>query len=353
MESEGIGIDFAYRTFRWDSEALQKAHVHCVIVGFSCLDEGKKKALFNENGEPSYVSNINGYLVDGENAFIDSRSKPICDVPEIGIGNKPIDDGNYLFTKEEMEDFIKIEPLSKDYFMPWYGSREFINRSPRYCLLLKKCPANVLRKMPHAMKRVEAVKQFRLSSRSAGTKKLAETPLKFHVENFPESDYIVIPEVSSERREYVPMGYLTPESLCSNLVRVMPNASLYHFGVLESSVHMGWMRAVCGRLKSDYRYSKDVVYNNFPWPEVTKAQKERIETTAKGILDAREKHPELSFADMYDALAMPDDLRAAHIANDKAVKKAFKFSSNLTESQIVAQLLKLYKEKVESLDKKK
>lgn len=342
--ADGVHIDFAHRTFRWDSEAKIKAHVHCVIVGFSVAPSKKPKVLFTAD-RPTIVQNINGYLIDADNIFVESRSKPICDVPEIGIGNKPIDGGNYLFTKEEMEEFIKTEPRSEKYFMPWYGSQEFINRSPRYCLWLGDCPPNELRKMPECMKRVDAVRKVRLASKSAGTIKLAERPTHFHVENMPKGTYVVIPEVSSERRRYVPMGFMTPDILCSNLVKIVPNASIYHFGVLTSNVHMAWMRAVCGRLKSDYRYSKDIVYNNFPWPTPTEAQKERIEQTAQAILDAREKYPDSSLADLYDELAMPSDLRKAHQDNDRAVMQAYGFNvKTMTESSCVAALMKMYQE---------
>lgn len=342
--ADGVHIDFAHRTFRWDSEAKIKAHVHCVIVGFSVAPSKKPKVLFTAD-RPTIVQNINGYLIDADSIFVESRSKPICDVPEIGIGNKPIDGGNYLFTKEEMEEFIKTEPRSEKYFMPWYGSQEFINRSPRYCLWLGDCPPNELRKMPECMKRVDAVRKVRLASKSAGTIKLAERPTHFHVENMPKGTYVVIPEVSSERRRYVPMGFMTPDILCSNLVKIVPNASIYHFGVLTSNVHMAWMRAVCGRLKSDYRYSKDIVYNNFPWPTPTEAQKERIEQTAQAILDAREKYPDSSLADLYDELAMPSDLRKAHQDNDRAVMQAYGFNvKTMTESSCVAALMKMYQE---------
>ena len=206
----GVHIDFAHRTFRWDSEAKIKAHVHCVIVGFSTAPNPAPKTLFTSE-RAQVVHNINGYLLDADNVFVESRNKPLCDVPEIGIGNKPIDGGNYLFTKEEMEDFLKVEPAAAKWFKPWYGSQEFINRCPRYCLWLGDCPPNELRKMPECMKRVEAVRQLRLASKSAGTVKLADTPTRFHVENMPKGTYIVVPEVSSERRRYVPMDFMTPD----------------------------------------------------------------------------------------------------------------------------------------------
>ena len=340
----GVHIDFAHRTFRWDSEAKIKAHVHCVIIGFSIAPNDKPKLLFSSD-RPQKVQNINGYLLDAENIFVESRSKPLCDVPEIGIGNKPIDGGNYLFTQEEMLDFVKKEPAAEKWFKPWYGSQEFINRCPRQCLWLGECPPNELRKMPECMKRVEAVREFRLASKSAGTRKLADTPTRFHVENMPAGTYIVIPEVSSERRRYIPMGFMTPDILCSNLVKVVPNATLYHFGILTSNVHMAWVRAVCGRLKSDYRYSKDVVYNNFPWPTPTEAQKAKIEQTAQAILDARALYPDCSLADLYDEVTMPPELRKAHQQNDRAVMQAYGFDvKTTTESSCVAKLMKMYQE---------
>lgn len=338
----GVHIDFAHRTFRWDSEAKSKAHVHCVIVGFSTAPNPAPRRIYTA-GRPQIVHNINGYLVDAENVFVESRSVPLCDVPEIGIGNKPIDGGNYLFTPEEMEAFAQKEPASRPWFRPWYGSQEFINRCPRYCLWLGDCPPNELRKMPECLKRVEAVRQFRLASKSAGTVKLAERPTRFHVENMPQGNYIVIPEVSSERRKYVPMGFMTPDVLCSNLVKIIPDASLYHLGVLTSNVHMAWMRAVCGRLKSDYRYSKDIVYNNFPWPNPTEEQKAKIEQTAQAILDARALFPDCSLADLYDEVTMPPALRKAHQENDKAVMRAYGFNvKTTTEATCVARLMELY-----------
>ncbi|MDY2943248.1 MAG: type IIL restriction-modification enzyme MmeI, partial [Paludibacteraceae bacterium] len=266
FEQYGIHFDFAYPTFRWDSESSLKAHVHCVILGFSRTTEKMPRRLYRADGTYQACQNINGYLVDAPSVFINSRSKPLCDVPEIGIGNKPIDGGNYLFLPEEKEEFIRKEPKSASYFRPWYGSDEFINNRPRFCLWLGGCSPAELRSMPECLKRVENVRNFRLASKSEGTRKIADKPTHFHVENMPSGSYIIIPETSSERRRYVPMGFMTPDVLCSNAVRLIPNATLYHFGVLTSNVHMAWMRAVCGRLEMRYRYSKDIVYNNFPWP---------------------------------------------------------------------------------------
>jgi len=347
LMEKGLRIDFAHRTFRWDSEASLKAHVHCVIVGFSHKDEKPKELLIYDNDKITKAGHINAYLMDAPDVFVSSRQQSICDIPSIGIGNKPIDGGNYLFTKEEMEEFIKVEPKSAQYFKPWYGSEEFIHQKPRYCLWLGGCSPAELRQMPHCMKRIEAVREMRLASNSAGTRKLADRPTRFHVENMPDTNYIIVPKVSSEKRRYVPMGFMSPNVLASDLVFVIPDATLYHFGILESNVHMAWMRAVCGRLETRYRYSKDVVYNNFPWPIPTEEQKAKIELTAQAILDARALYPDSSLADLYDELTMPVELRKAHQDNDRAVMQAYGFpvKSTFTESQCVAELFKLYKEK--------
>lgn len=351
----GVHIDFAYRTFRWDSEAKIKAHVHCVIIGFSVAASSTPKKLF-DGDRYQVANNINGYLLDGENVFVESRSKPICNVPEIGIGNKPIDGGFYLFEKEEMEEFIKKEPSSKKYFRPWYGSREFINQKPRYCLWLGECTPAELKAMPHCMERVKAVREYRLASPSAGTVKLADKPTRFHVENMPKGHYVVIPEVSSEKRRYIPIDYLDDSKLCSNKLRLVPSATLFIFGVLESNVHMAWMRCVCGRLKSDYDYSIKIVYNNFPWPTPTEQQKAKIEQTAQAILDARALYPDSSLADLYDDLTMPPELRKAHQANDRAVMDAYGFikgtAARTSESACVTELMKLYQKKVSAAQSK-
>lgn len=343
---DGVHIDFAHRTFRWDSEASVKARVHCVIIGFSTKPNKKSKVLYSAE-RPKIVENINGYLVDADNIFVESRTNPLCDIPKIGIGNKPIDGGFYLFKEDEKEEFIKVEPNAEKWFRPWVGSDEFINRYFRYCLWLGNCPPNELRKMPECLKRVEAVRNFRLSSSSLGTVKLADTPTHFHVENMPTENYILIPKVSSEKRKYIPMGFLTPDILASDLVFLIPNSTLYHLGILTSNVHMAWMRAVCGRLETRYRYSKDIVYNNFPWPNPTDEQKARIEQTAQAILDARALYPDCSLADLYDELTMPPELRKAHQANDKAVMQAYGFWGKLnTESECVAELMKMYQKLV-------
>ena len=347
----GLTFDFAYKTFRWDSESNLKAHVHCVIIGFSYIKNNKKKKLYS-NDRMQLVDNINAYLTDANNIFIESKNKPICNVPQIGIGNKPIDGGNYLFTKEEMREFIKKEPKSEKYFKPWYGAKEFIDQAPRYCLWLGNCSPNELRQMPNCLKRVENVKKIRSESESVGTRKLAEKPTRFHVENMPISTYIIIPRVSSEKRRYIPMGFLNSDNLSSDSVHIIPNTTLYHFGILTSNIHMAWMRAVCGRLEMRYRYSKDIVYNNFPWCNPTDEQKAKIEKTAQGILNAREKHPDSSLADLYNDLTMPPELRKAHQENDKMVMEVYGFKKKdengktrwLTESETVAELMKMYQE---------
>lgn len=338
-----VHIDFAHRTFRWDSEASLKAHVHCVIVGFSVAENKKDKIIF-ENGNKKISKNINGYLIDADNIFAESRQNPLCNVPQIGIGNKPIDGGFYLFTEDEMNEFIKKEPKSAQYFKKWIGSQEFINGFYRYCLWLGDCSPKELHSMPECLKRVKEVRQFREKSTSAGTRKLAETPTRFHVENMPKSNYIVVPKVSSERRKYIPMGFMNPDVLSSDLVFIIPNATLYHFGVLTSNVHMAWVRTVCGRLKSDYRYSKDIVYNNFPWCDPTPEQKSKIEQTAQAILDARALYPDCSLADLYDELTMPKELRKAHQNNDRAVMQAYGFDvKTMTESECVGVLMGMYR----------
>lgn len=348
--AQGIIINFAHRTFRWDSESNSKAHVHCVIVGFSFVN--KEKFLFT-NDKKQIVKNINAYLIEAENIFIESCKTPICSVPKIGIGNKPIDGGNYLFTKEEMQEFVKKEPNSKKYFKAWYGAEEFISQTPRYCLWLGNCPPNELRQMPECLKRVENVRKLRLESKSEGTRKIADRPTRFHVENMPDSNYIVIPSTSSEKRKYIPLGFLSPNTLSSNATHIIPNAKIYDFGVLTSNVHMAWTRTVCGRLEMRYRYSKDIVYNNFPWCNPTEAQKTKIEKTAQAILDARALYPECSLADLYDELTMPAELRKAHQENDKAVMEAYGFFEKdltthkrrwLTESETVARLMEMYKD---------
>ena len=342
-----LHFDFAYRTFRWDSESNIKAHVHCVIIGFSSAPNNRKKIIIDSDNRIE-AKNINGYLVDSDNIFVESRNHPLCNVPEIGIGNKPIDGGNYLFTKKEMSEFVKKEPLSEKYFKPWYGSKEFINQRPRYCLWLGECSPGELRHMPLCKKRVEAVREFRMSSKSAGTVKLAERPTRFHVENMPCSSYIIIPRHSSERRTYIPIGFLDSSVLTGDACHIVANgATIYHFGILTSNVHMAWVNTICGRLEMRYRYSKNIVYNNFPWPSPTENQRKKIEQTAQGILDVRAKYPNDSLADLYDPTVMPYDLQQAHVANDRAVMHAYNFPTSLSKDECINALMKLYKQMIQ------
>jgi hypothetical protein len=340
-------IHFAHRTFVWDSEARGKAHVHCVIIGFAAFDIDAKR-LYDYEADPrnatvTTVKNISPYLIEGSDIALPNISNPVCDVPAMAIGNKPIDGGNYLFTDEEKAAFIAAEPKAVKWFRKWIGSDEFINGWHRWCLWLGECPPNELRAMPKAMERVEAVKSFRLASKSAPTKKLAATPTRFHVENFPQRTYLVVPKVSSERRPYIPIGFLKPATLCSDLVFIVDDATLYHFGVLSSQMHMAWMRQVAGRLKSDYRYSTGLVYNNYPWPEAPRpAQRSAVEKAAQRVLDARAAFPDSTLADLYNPLAMPPALNAAHAALDKAVDKCYRSESFPSDRARVEHLFALY-----------
>ncbi len=337
----GIHIDFAHRTFRWDSEASLKAHVHCVIVGYSSAANSEPKRLY-DNERMQVVSNINAYLVDAADVFIDSRSKSLCDVPAMTTGNRPADGGHLIIEAEDYDAFVKAQPEAIPYIKRLVGSVEFINNKKRWCLWLVGVSPAEIRKMPEVMKRIEACRQDRLDSPDEGRRKLAERPSQFRETKNPET-FIVVPAVSSEHRRYVPIGFLDSNTIATNLVTIIPDASLYHFGLLTSNVHMAWMRTVCGRLKSDYRYSKDIVYNNFPWPTPTDAQKAAIEHTAQAILDARALYPDCSLADLYDEVTMPVELRRAHQANDKAVMQAYGFWGSVkTESDCVARLMEMY-----------
>lgn len=344
---QGIHIHFAHRTFQWSNEARGMAAVHCVIVGFGLQDFDQKVIFEYEDirAEPHAIiaRNINPYLVDGPDVVLPRRSKPLCAAPEIGIGNKPIDDGNYLFTAEEKDEFLKVEPAASKWFHRWLGADEFINGYERWCLWLGDCPPGELRQMPHALARVEAVKAFRAASKSAPTRKLGETPTRFHVENMPPRGFGVIAKVSSERRRFVPMGFEQPTTMCSDLLFVLPNATPYHFGVLTSTMHNAWVRYTCGRLESRYRYSAAIVYNNYPWPEnPTEKQRAAIEAAAQGVLDARALFPEASLADLYDPVAMPPALVKAHQKLDAAVDAAYGRKGFANDAARVAFLFELY-----------
>lgn len=343
----GIHIDFAYRTFRWDSEASLKAHVHCVIVGFSVQDNPCKKLLFTSE-RVQYVQNISPYLIDAPTLFIENRSKPICLVPEICKGSQPTDGGNLIITESEYNDFIRREPSSIKYIRLFLGADEFLNGKKRYCLWLVGASPKELQAMPLVLERVKKVREFRQSSKKAATRKQADTPTLFTENRQPLENFISIPEVSSGTRRYIPMGFLNSNIICSNKLQLLPSASIYHFGVLMSNVHMAWMRSVCGRLKSDYDYSARIVYNSFPWPAPTDEQRTKIEQTAQAILDARNLYPDCSLADLYDEATMPPELRKAHQQNDKAVMQAYGFWGKLnTESACVAELMKMYQKLTE------
>ena len=340
-----VHIDFAHRTFRWDSEASIKAHVHCVIVGFSVASyNGIKRIYTSERANEAH--NINPYLMDAPTIFIESRKKPLCSVPMITKGCQPTDGGNLIIEDSELDEFLQKEPNAKQYIKRLVGAREFINNQKRWCLWLVGVSPAELRKMPLVMQRIEKVREMRLNSSDAGTRKLADTPTVFR-ETYNPKSFIIIPSASSERRKYIPLGFLGEETISTNLNLIIPDATLFHFGILTSNVHMAWMRAVCGRLKSDYRYSKDVVYNNFPWPTPTDAQKAKIEQTAQAILDARALYPDASLADLYDETTMPPELRKAHQQNDKAVMVAYGFWGRLnSEPACVSELMKMYQEKI-------
>jgi len=340
----GIHIDFAYRTFRWDSESNSKAHVHCVIIGFSVANNDKPKLLFDGDSVQK-CKNINTYLVDSPDVFIQSRSKPICNVPKMETGNRPADGGNLIIEEKDYDDFIKSEPNATKYIKRLTGSEEYINGKNRYCLWLVNASPGEIRKMPLVMKRVQACRDDRLKG-AEDRQKLADTPTLFRETKNPES-YILVPRVSSEKREYIPLGFLDDSIIPTDSAVIIPSATLYEFGVLTSSVHMAWMRTVCGRLEMRYRYSKDIVYNNFPWCNPTAAQREAITATAQGILDARATEPDSSLADLYDPVIMPKALRAAHKANDRAVMAAYGFSPKLTESEIVAALMERYRKLIQ------
>ena len=350
-ERFGIQIDFAHQTFKWNSEAKDKAAVHCVIIGFSCTENNGTKFLFNgENIE--LVDEINPYLKQGKTVFIENISNPICPVTKMTTGNRPADGGHLIIEAEEYADFIRHEPKAKKYIKRLTGAAEFINNKDRYCLWLVDVSPKELRSMPLVMERIELCRQARLAG-AADRQKLAETPTIFREQKNPDS-YIIVPSTSSENRRYIPIGFLDGEVIPTNSATIIEDATLYDFGILTSNVHMAWMRTVAGRLKSDYRYSAKIVYNNFPWPTVTEEQKQFIANTAQGILDARALYPDCSLADLYHELTMPVELRKAHQANDIAVMKAYGMIKKvdgkdtfLTESETVAKLFEMYQELTE------
>ncbi len=344
----GIHIDFAWRTFVWDSEATDKAHVHVVVVGFSKAANPSKRLLFSEDGHKTVCENINGYLVDASNICIERVSKQVSGMPEMRTGSLPRSSA-FTVTKEDRQKFIQRSPVCEQWIRPYIGSDEFLNGGERYCLWLKDASPAEIKKCPDVVTRIEKVRADRLASPAATTRKTAKTPTLFAVDAQPSTTYIAVPQVSSEKREYIPLGFVEPNIIASNLLFVIPEATLYHFGILMSSVHMAWMRAVCGRLEMRYRYSKDVVYNSLVWPTIDEQLREKIEQSAKEILAVRNLHSDLTLSQMYDSLLMPADLRKAHEKNDRLVMKAYGFKPSMTEPEIVAELFKLYQKKVDEL----
>ena len=346
-ERFGIHIDFAWRTFKWESEATQKAAVHVVIVGFSCEKNSAERTLFVSDGAVQKTEMISPYLVDAPITFVEGRTKPICLVPVMQNGGKPAEGGNLILTKEEKEELLRCEPQAEKFLRPYMMGKDFINRETRFCLWLPKVNPADLKKCPRVLERIKKVKEFRLASKKEATQRKAETPTLFDEVRECENDYIAIPKVSSENRRYIPMEYLTADIIAGDKLFMIQNGTLYDFGVLTSNVHMAWMRAVAGRLEMRYSYSNTIVYNNFPWCNPTEAQRAKIEKTAQGILDARALYPDSSLADLYDEATMPIELRKAHRANDRAVMEAYGFWGKLnSESECVAELMKMYQKLV-------
>ena len=355
--SQGIRIQFAHRAFRWRSEARGVAAVHCVIIGFGMQDLDRKVIYEYDDadGEPAalIVSNINPYLVDAPNTVLLRRSAPLCAVPTMRIGNKPIDDGNYLFTDEEKTAFLEREPKARPFFRRWLGAHEFINNAVRWCLWLGEATSEELRAMPLCLDRVESVRRYRLGSQSAPTRKLAACPTRFHVEFLPADAFLLIPRVSAERREWIPVGVAQPDVMGSDAILVVPSATVVHFAILSSTMHNAWLRIVCGRLESRYRYSASIVYNNFPWPDTTDTQRAAMACLAQGILDARASYPESTLAELYDPRRMPSDLRKAHLANDLEVDAAYGYQGEKSDTARVAFLFRRYCEICNTLPPKK
>ena len=346
-----VKINYAYQTFKWNSEASEKAAVHCVIIGFS-TDEVKSKYLFTSSGQKQQVSNISPYLFEGDNTFAVSQKTPLCDIPQMNFGNQPRDGGHFVLTEEEKESLIQQEPALAKWIRPYIGAEEFIKQKSRYCLWLRYAQPADIKQSKILYDRVQAVREFRLASSAKTTQGYAKVPHLFAQITQPDgADCLLVPRVSSERRRYAPIGFIKAGVVASDAVQIIPNATLYHFGILTSNVHMAWMRVVCGRLEMRYRYSKEQVYNTFPWPNPTKAQTAKIEQTSQAILDARALYPDSSLADLYDEVTMPVELRKAHQDNDRAVMQAYGFpvKTTFTESQCVAELFKMYKEKTKQL----
>ncbi len=356
LSNQGIHITFAYRTFQWDSEASLKAHVHCVIVGFTDVKNVSEKTLY-DNGIEKRVQNISGYLLAAPNIFVENRKLPICDVPLMYNGCKLLDDGNYVLTENEYLQIIENDKTAIPFIRQYLGAKNFISGEKLFCIWLKGVDPKSIKNCATVFDRVKKVQEFRRSCSSADTRKYADSPtlptrLAYYSNN-EETDMLVVPIVSSQRRKWLPIGYVDKNTIVSYSCMIIPNASLYIFGVIESNVHMAWLKTVCGRMKSDYRYSNTIVYNNFVWCNPTPEQKAKIEQTAQAILDARAMYSDSSLADLYDETTMPPELRKAHQANDKAVMQAYGFSIKMTESECVAKLMKMYQSMAENNKSKK
>ncbi len=342
--SEHIEINFAYKTFKWESEAKNKAAVHCIIIGFSKYKQ--KESLIIVNDTIDKVSNINPYLCNAPNIIIENRTKPICSVQEISYGNVA-GSKQFVISEQEKQDILKREPKLEKFIYPFMGAEEIINNKIRYCFWLKEAQPNEIRESKELSERINIIKKERESSTSESTRKKANIPHRFFFEAQPNTDMIVIPKVSSENRKYIPISLIGPKKIINGSALIIPNADRYYFGILISNVHNAWMRTVGGRMKSDYQYSKGIIYNNFTWPSPNETQKLRIQKTAQGILEARNKYPNNSLADLYDELTMPPELRKAHQENDKAVMEAYGFDwHKMTESDCVAELMKMYENKI-------
>jgi hypothetical protein len=342
FENRDMELIFAYRTFQWDSEAFVKAHVHCVILGFRLKSEPIRKYIYDKTGRYE-VRNINAYLIDAPDVYVESRTKPVCDVPKMIYGSKPVDGGFLILSEQERLELIAENPSIEPYVRLFLGAEEFIYSKKRYCLWLVDASPKVIRESPSVIRRIEGVRSARLASKKAATRKIADTPMLFAEIRHVEKNYLAVPEVTGENRKYVPIGFMSPDVVCSNKIQLIPDATVYDFGILTSVVNMAWMRVVCGRLGMSYDYSAKIVYNNFPWPSPTQAQKARIEKTAQAIHDARHMYPDCSLADLYDEAAMPTALRRAHRENDKAVMEAYGFDAVMDENMIVSELFRIYK----------
>ena len=349
LKNKGVNILFAYKTFIWDSQSSDIAHVHCVIIGFSYGTTDDEKFIVESDGNKIKTRHINGYLVDADDVFIEKRSYQICNALPMDYGSMPNDGGNFIFSEQEYKDAISKEPYIKKFIKKFVGATEFINNKIRYCLWLKNASPEELRKSKIIIERIENIRQLRLRSTAKPTRDKAATPHLFFYCSHPNGHYLLVPSTSSEKRNYIPIGFMDKDTVSSNLNLIVPNAELFHFGILTSSIHMAWMRAVAGRLEMRYRYSTSIVYNNFIWPNLSDTDKNKIEQTAQKILDIRNKYKDSSLADLYDVRFMPVDLLKAHQANDRAVMKAYGFKSSMTESEIVAELFKLYQKKVDEL----